>query len=347
MWGKNTQRKFDELIKQLKEDKFKYTEKDDEDIDWSRYDKAQVNEINDMLLMIREVVDAACRRLSPQEAGGPGRPPNNPGDLAKTILMQQYFGVSNRVAEGMVLLFREKMRFANTFSYKTIERAYENLQVTLILREVFRLTQMPVKDKETVFCPDGTGLPRSAKLNWENDKGKEVSQRGYEKMIAMVGHKHKLFSAVEVTSHPHDNENPYLPALLQQTVDAYEQVTLVPADCGFLSRDNCTLITEAGAVPRLYPKEGITLNSRGSRGWTEMLLDFVDDPQQWLREYHTRSIAETGLSVLKRDNPKPLRKRLDQRRKQEAFTRATNYNLKRLCYLKHLENIIAAKSWNT
>jgi len=347
MWGRRSQQKFDQLVKQLKDDKFKYVEKDDEEIDWRRYDKAQINEINDMLLMITEAVDVACRRLEFEEVKGPGRPPNSPGDLAKAILMQQYFGVSNRVAEGLVLLFKEKMGFTSTFSYKTIERAYGDPKVTLLLRELFRMSQEPVKDKEHVFSPDGTGLPRSTKLNWENDKGKEYSQKGYEKMVAMIGYKYKLFSAVEITDHPHDHENPYFPSLLQQTLEAYDQVSTITADPAYLSRDNCTLITQADATPRIYPKEEITLNSKGSSGWTEMLLNFIDDPQEWLREYHHRSIVETGFSTLKRDYPKPLRKRLDPRRKQEAFTRACGYNLKRLCYLKYLEDISATEVWNT
>lgn len=133
MWGKRSQQKLDQLMKQLKEDKFKYTPKKDEEIDWSKYDKAQINEINDMLLMIKEAVDTASQRLNVESkmSNGPGRPPpNHPADLAKALLMQQYFGVSNRVTEGLVLLFKEKVGITDTFSYKTIERAYENPLVT-------------------------------------------------------------------------------------------------------------------------------------------------------------------------------------------------------------------------
>jgi len=348
MWGRRSQQKLDQLIKDLKEDKFKYTSKKDEEIDWGRYDKVQINEINDMLLMIKEAVDVAYQRLNIEAKidKGSGRPSNNPADLAKALLMQQYFGVSNRIAVGLVILFKEKMRVSDTFSYKTIERAYENSLVTLILKEVFRMTQEPVKDKEKVFAPDGTGLPRSMKLNWENDKGQEYSYKGYEKMITMIGCKYKIFSAVEITDHPHDHESPYFQSLLHQTREGYDQISSVPADSAYLSRDNCTMITGLDAIPRIYPKEGITLNKKGSSGWTEMLLDFIKDPQEWLREYHTRSIAETGFSTFKRDFPKPLRKRIKNRRKQEAFTRACDYNIKRLCYLKYLEDIIAPEVWN-
>ncbi len=349
MIGKK-QKKFDKLMEQLKEDEFKYVAREEKEIDWSRYDKAQINEINDMLLLIRDSVDEASTRLGIEkmldEKKGPGRPPYPPADLAKAVLMQQYFGVSNRAAAGLVRLFMEKMRIKDAFSYKTIERAYDDSLVTLILDEIFRMTHEPVKDREHVFAPDGTGLSRSAKQNWENDRRSKKPKKGYEKMIAMVGCTYKLFSAVEFPENPEAHESPFFEALLSDTAASFDRIDLVSADSAYLSRDNCDLISGVGALPRVYPKQGVTLKKKGSRAWKEMLLGFIDDPQEWLREYHTRSISETSFSVFKRDFPVPLRKRIKFRRKQEAFTRVCGYNLKRLCYLKYLEEISAVEVWN-
>lgn len=344
------QKKFDKLMDQLKEDEFKYVPKEEKEIDWSKYDKAQINEINDMLLLIRDSVDEASTRLGIEtmldKNKGPGRPPYPPADLSKAVLMQQYFGVSNRVAEGLVRLFMEKMRIKDAFSYKTIERAYEDPLVTLILEEIFRMTHEPVKDREHVFAPDGTGLSRSAKQNWENDRKGKKSGKGYEKMIAMVGCTYKLFSAVEFPENPEAHESPFFETLLSDTSASFDRIDLVPADSAYLSRHNCDLVAGAGAVPRIYPKQGLTLKKKGSRAWKEMLLSFIDDPQEWLREYHPRSISETSFSVFKRDFPTPLRKRIKVRRKQEAFIRVCDYNLKRLCYLKYLEEISAVDVWD-
>ncbi len=341
-------------MEQLQRDEFKYVPREEKRVDWSSYDRAQINEINDMLLLIREAVDQAVSRLGLGEEtlqSGPGRPPYPPADLAKAILVQQYFGVSNRTAEGLVRLFMEKMGIENSFSYKTIERAYEDPLVVLILREVFRLTQEPVKEKEHIFSPDGTGLPTSLKQNWENDRrhkeGGDREAGGYEKMIAMVGCTYKLFTAFEIAENPQDHESPYFASLLNETAALYPQVDLVPADSAYLSRRNCGLIAGVGATPRIYPKQGVTLKRKGCKAWAGMLLSFIGDPQSWLREYHLRSISETSFSAFKRSYPKPLRKRIRLRRKLEAFTRACNYNLKRLCYLKHLEGITIMGTWNT
>ncbi|MDR1993658.1 MAG: hypothetical protein LBQ98_09275, partial [Nitrososphaerota archaeon] len=86
---------------------------------------AQTNEINDMLLLIRDIVEQAAANLDlPQTAiKGPGRPKHNPTDGAKGPY-GQYFGLSNRVTQGYMILFKEKLRLTCLFSYKTIERAY-------------------------------------------------------------------------------------------------------------------------------------------------------------------------------------------------------------------------------
>lgn len=338
---KPEQKKFNKLMEKLKNDEFKYTPKEEKEIDWAKYDKAQINEINNMLLLMRDMVDEACRRVKLEEIPEKkerGRPPKPSRDVAKAVLMQQYFGVSNRITEGLVNLFREKMEIRSRFSYKAIERAYEISEVTLILQEVFKIVQEPISDKEHNFSIDGSGLPTSTKQNWEQDK-KKSETKGYEKMVAMVGTTYKMISSVTFTENPEANESPYLESLVLDTAEKYVKVSLVTGDAGYISRDNCDIIASLGAIPRIYPKRGITLRQKGSRAWTDMLLSFITDPQKWLEEYHSRSISETANSTYKRDFPVPLRRRINVRRKQEAFARVCDYNLKRRCYLRYLEGI--------
>lgn len=51
------QKKFNDLLKKMKSDEFKYIPKEENQIDWARYDKAQINEINNMLLLMRDMTD--------------------------------------------------------------------------------------------------------------------------------------------------------------------------------------------------------------------------------------------------------------------------------------------------
>jgi transposase len=70
-----------------------------------------------------------------------------------------------------------------------------------------------------------------------------------------------------------------------------------------------------------------------------MLLDFINYTQQWLREYHTRSISETRNSADKRVFTRPLLKRIECRRHSEGYARACRYNVRQLVYVFYLNDI--------
>ena len=82
---------------------------------WHDYDQAQVNEIADVLETIKDVVNMASSRV-PEEKRGAGRPPVYASDIVKVMLMQAYFGMPNRVAQGFLRLFGEKLGISYGFS---------------------------------------------------------------------------------------------------------------------------------------------------------------------------------------------------------------------------------------
>jgi len=141
-----------------------------------------------------------------------------------------------------MLLFKEKLDLTTVYSYKTIERAYSDMEVRQILEEVFELTNIPVADLEHEFGPDATGLSASSKQNYETDRAKDQTSKGYEKILVMVGLKYKIISSFRYTSRPTDHESPYFKSLLRETVKRYGRLDLVAGDAAYLSRRNCDLV---------------------------------------------------------------------------------------------------------
>jgi len=67
---------------------------------------------------IRDLVAEAYKRIkerTPPRKRGPDRPPTDPADIAKTLLLQTYTESSDRVADGLLLLFREKLDISRLF----------------------------------------------------------------------------------------------------------------------------------------------------------------------------------------------------------------------------------------
>jgi transposase len=89
-----------------------------------------------------------------------------PTNVAKALLLQTYVDSSNRLAEGFLLLFQEKLGISSSFSYKTIERGYDRDRVNEILDEIIVITNESVGGKEETFSFDGTGFSASNKENY-------------------------------------------------------------------------------------------------------------------------------------------------------------------------------------
>jgi transposase len=127
---------------------------------------------------------------------------------------------------------------------------------------------------------------------------------------------------------------------MEETRRLYKKIELVSADAGYLSRQNCSfIVNKLSALAGIFPKKDSVLNARGCRAWRHMMFDFTYETRKWLRDYHIRSISETGNSVLKSRFPRPLLKRLDCRRGVESFSKICCYNLRRLIYIHYLNEI--------
>jgi len=313
---------------------------------WASYDRAQMCEAPDVIRLIGGAVDEASVRIRHGCRSCWNAYPKPL--LAKLILTQQYDGRCNRVSVGLLRLFRERLRVEAThtwLSYKTLERGYSDSVVIGILNEVFFLTQLPVRTREGRFAVDGTCFPTTIKENWESAKTRflknrrKPGRRVFEKTVIACGTTFKIIAAFAVASTPYANDSPYLKPILTQIRQLYDDVSLIVADPAFLSRMNCASIAELEAKARIMPKQNASLKAKGFKPWRDMLIEFTRETQSWLRDYHTRSIAETVSSTMKRVNPTPLRKKLIIRRAVEILARICVYNLRQLTYLKHTHNI--------
>jgi transposase len=324
---------------------------------WSAYDLAQTREIADTLELTRHLVDAAAERLEPRgarRARRRGRPPTPTADIAKVLIMQTYFGVPNRVAEGLLLLFGEKLGISQSFSYKTIERGYDRAAVNRLLDKVVELTNVPIQGLETTFSVDGTGMPSSRKENYADERARQNSESreagnwpnspmvGIRRPVfgvGMIGVTYKLFTGWIGSGDRRIGETAAFPELLRRTKEMHEGLAMVVGDGAYAGRPQCALVAAVGAVPRFLPRRNATMKGEGVRAWTQMLLSMAESPQQWFREYYQREASECGNSMVK-NRKGALRKRLDRRKETEAYLRVVQHNVTRLAQLRWIAGII-------
>ena len=133
---------------------------------------------------IRDLVDLANKRIkerTPPRKRGRGRPPTDPANVAKTLLLQTYLESSNRMTEGFLILFREKLGINSHFSYKTIERGYDQERVNEVLDEIVVITNESVEGKEETCSFDGTDFSSSNQANHADKWQKQNSKKKHKK----------------------------------------------------------------------------------------------------------------------------------------------------------------------
>ena len=357
-----------ELIKKVRDGTFEYTNREEAGTNWAKYDYAQIHEMANYLDNLREIVNEADNRIRSRtiaDKRGPGRPPTDPKDIVKTLLLQTYTESPNRVAEGLLLLFREKLCISQHFTYKTIERGYDRETVNTILDEVVVIINECVKNEESTCSFDGTGFSASNKQNYADKRQKQnskkskkksqpanddqkddsfpivdsASNRGFSYCVMGVGVRHKLISGISVSPDHSIGETTLFPDAYYQTIKNYPNLENVLGDGIYACRWITDLVSKSNVIPYFLPKSNVTFQSKGFAGWYDMLFSLWNNPQKWLEQYHIRSISETVNSMVKCRFGATLRKKLDPRKATETKLKLVAHDIRRIGYIEILNDI--------
>ena len=273
-------REFRRLVPKLRKKGF-YKSQENRAIEWKEYNLSQINEVK-ILDDIKTLIDT----FDAINTSSFGRPSTNPKDLAKAILVAELLGLPERQAQGWINLLASKVGINSYLDDRTIGRAYSKLDVLLILKKVFEQT----KTSDGKLMGDGTGLETTRKQNYETEKKKT------ENYLVSIIDSREIVQSFEINN----KECPSMHTLIENV-----RGTSLCLDAGFIDRELTRKISELGIKPFIFPKKNLNLN--GCIYWKNMFLDLFQNTQEWLKEYHQRSHAESFHSSFKRKN-KPLMK---------------------------------------
>ncbi len=132
-------------------------------ISWPEYNNTQIDEAADSLAFIDDQVDTTCLLT---DTGKAGKPLTFPKDLAKSVLLCEELGFTERNAQGWLKILGRTIGISQQLDDKTIGDAYDKPEVLLLLKQIFDRTKI----SDGILCGDGTGLETSRKQNYENTK---------------------------------------------------------------------------------------------------------------------------------------------------------------------------------
>ena len=270
-------RKLVDFINQSREDKSKkiYEDREIKEINWIAYNQSQIEDCKETLLFIKNSVDKC---INPP--GKVGRPLTNPKELAKAILICEFFNLTERKAQGFLELVKIFVGINEKLDDRVIGNAYDKKEVAFILRQVFEMT----KNSDGKLSGDGSGLETSRRQNYGDNRSST------KEFLTSIVDSREIIQAFDFSG---EDECKAMHLLIEE-VDG-ESLRL---DAGFNDRKLVRKIVEFGMLPYVYPKKNNNLN--GDNSWKEMYFEFLIDVTEWLQEYYLRVHCESFHSSFKR-----------------------------------------------
>ncbi len=151
-----------------------------------------------------------------------------------------------------------------------------------------------------------------------------------------IGLTTKIFGGFSTTDDHSKGELSHFKSVMEQTFENCPSFNTLSADGLYANRVVCTLLEEHDITPFLLPKSNVTFRPKGVPLWKHMLYSLVIDPQKWLKNYHDRSISETGNSMLKRRESTKIRKKLSERKGVEEALKLNIHNIRQIGYLWYI-----------
>jgi len=287
----------------------------------AEYDKRLRNETRIVFRMIDEDVDKAAELITIHQKNG--RPMKDRVMLTKLHLIQQLFSLTNRQMESFtdILIFAK----TETFSYKTIERAFDDPVVRMIIHNLFVLSTGEPRSIDS--SADGTGISLTISKHYRTEREQDLKdekdtnkkRKEYLYTVAIIDLDTNLYIGYAVGFKSEKRLFLEAKTMLKQNGFSINSIRLDK----YYSYQS--MVKEFNKETRVYliPKKNATV--RGSFEWKRMLKIFISNTLAYLAEYYKREKSESANSKDKK-RCSLIRQRKPERIKGAALTNAVLHN---------------------
>ncbi|HIH31346.1 TPA: transposase [Candidatus Woesearchaeota archaeon] len=290
----------------------------------SKYNLSQENEIFIFCEYLPRVTFFVCKNDSLWR--GIGAPPARLYDVLMNLSIKQYFGKSLRRSIGIIKTVKIafKLKF-NTLSFKTLDNYLNNSSIKKYLNEIIRYTSNPLRFLEKNFATNKTGERTKTYSSWYSIRcNKETRKRDHINVHITTGCElHPVVAINILTEKGKDN------LIFREHMKKLEKdfkVNIVSGDGTYLSRENCTAVESIGGKPRFHLKKGLTKKPKGHLAWKTMLKYAEKNPEEYEKEYHTRSNVESTNHAKKSKFGDTVHCKKDTAKEQESHITWCCYN---------------------
>ena len=310
--------------------------------DYKTYETQWANRLRTALKEIKNVIEEAGNsiRIRPKHFG---RPPKAKAKQKVLILSAKDLAqFSNRKMANLLPLF--SLFDDIDISYKTVERAYSDPMVRLIIHNMFVIFVKRKGITQADLTGDGTGYSLTVTKHYRSVRERvgEAAKSNEPNPLAIAKaelqtkqEKKKLFTyafaLMDLDTHMYVGYG----ASLKSERAAFEAALAIMRECGveaksvrldqYYAGQSTAATFGAGTAVYVIPKSNATI--RGSYVWKDMVRDLISYPFLFLREYFRRENSESGFSADKRCDGWKIWQRRDDRIETATMCKGVWHNL--------------------
>lgn len=285
------------------------------------YDRKLRTEMRAVVERINTDVDMAAEHITLID-GRQGRPPKDRALLTKLHLFQVLFEFTNREMECFSLMFL--LRGEDSFSYKTIERAYSDPVVAMILHNLFVMSAGEPRHVDS--SADGTGIGLFISKHYRKDREQDIKdekdtgrRRDYLYTVAILDLDTNIYIGYAAGFKSEKELFKEALALAKSNGFVFDSMRLDK----YYAYQSIFRCVGGRTKVIVIPKKNATV--RGPKKWKQLIISLVTAPFSFLADYFKRVRSECNFSRDKRRHG-AIRQRLVERIITAAFSRATLHN---------------------
>ncbi|MET0621603.1 MAG: transposase [Pyrinomonadaceae bacterium] len=289
---------------------------------WSAYNAAQTNEKELFLKLLSEL----CQGIEePEQSAGRPRLP-----LRDMIFCMAFKVYSTRSARRFMSDLREaraKELVSLVPHFNSISNYMELEPLVPIVKRLIRASSGPLREIETRFAADSTGLSVPLRKRYYNrHKERFQMKRSYVKLHAMCGAQTHIITSAEVSAGD-VADSPFFRGLVEETARDFE-MSDVFADGAYTGNENRRCVLIWGAEPYIaFRSNNVLDGAPKSIIWKRMLEQFQDKESEFWKNYYTRNNIETTFSMMQRKFADRLRSKSFPAQVNEALCMVLCHNL--------------------
>jgi len=296
----------------------------------------QVNRDLDRLTTLC-IIRAVTTVNAPWECNSFGRPCWDPKVVAVCLVMKIFLGRTYDTIEAYLksnTFVAQHLQVEELPGHSVIARGMEKMPTSYI-RLISRLVTFQMRRRGMDVAVDSSGFSLKTSSKWFDIRIKrKSSKRDYIKLHIVIDVETGIILHFTITDWKGADSKEFI-----RLIKALPSLNKATGDKAYSSRVNCQAIADKKGKPFLCFKANATGKAKGYPAWQISFKAYTDNPDEWMDEYHIRSMVEAVFSSIKRCFGPDIKSIKGWLKRRELAIKVLAYNIKRVLYIERAKEL--------